>query len=270
MADRTPALMVDGQLVDPASRTLVLDDGLVRGDGVFEGLRQYDRRLRTLDAHLDRLMRSAAAVRLEVDRGQIERELRDFCASTASADAAVRVIVTRSGQRIIREEPLPDTSTPWRLAPIEHRVSPLLDEAKTLSYAPNMQAERLALAAGADHAMLIRADDHVVLEGPVFSIGWIEGESIVFPPLSAGVLDSITRRLVCEVAESVAERERTPEALVVADAMACFSTVAESVAVSEVVGVGSFDVANRRLEAVREALRERCRESADAGSTAGA
>jgi branched-chain amino acid aminotransferase len=254
--------MVDGNLVGPSDPVVVIDDGLVRGDGVFEGLRQYGRRLRTLDAHLDRLMRSGAQIRLDIDRGLVERELREFCALTTDGDSAVRVIVTRSGQRIIREEPLPDTSTPWRLAPVEHRVTPLLDEAKTLSYAPNMQAERLAEEAGADHAMLIRADDHVVLEGPTFSIGWIEGDSIVFPPISSGVLDSITRRLVCEVAEGVLERETTPEALAAAEAVACFSTVAESVAVSELVGVSKFDPDNHRLRVLRTALAERCRAGA--------
>lgn len=265
MAASGLALMVDGTLVDPASRALMLDDGLVRGDGVFEGLRQYDRGLRTLDAHLDRLTLSATQVRLDVDRALVERELREFTALTVEPNAAVRVIVTRSGQRILREESLPDTSTPWRLAPVEHRVTPLLHEAKTLSYAPNMQAERLAVEAGADHAMFIRADDHVVLEGPTYSIGWIEGDAIVFPPLSAGVLDSITRRLVREVAEGVLERESTPDGLAGAEAMACFSTVAESVAVSQVVGVGSFDVGNRRLSTIRQALGERCRAGA-AGS----
>ncbi len=258
--------MVDGALVDPADRTLVLDDGLVRGDGVFEGLRQYDRGLRTLEAHLDRLMRSAAQVRLDVDRELVSRELREFSALTVEPNAAVRVIVTRGGQRVIREEPLPDTSTPWRLAPVEHRVTPLLHEAKTLSYAPNMQAERLAQEAGADHAMLIRADDRVVLEGPTFSIGWIEGDAIVFPPLASGVLDSITRRLVREVAEGVVERECTPEGLVGAEAMACFSTVAESVAVSEVVGVGAFDAESNRLGELRRSLADLCRASAGAPS----
>ena len=39
----------------------VFDHGLLYGDGVFEGLRFYDRRTFMLEAHLQRLQRSAAS-----------------------------------------------------------------------------------------------------------------------------------------------------------------------------------------------------------------
>ena len=56
-----PSLMIDGRLV-PAGDVprVALDDGLVRGDGVFEGIRLYDRRPRTPGWHLDRLAASAS------------------------------------------------------------------------------------------------------------------------------------------------------------------------------------------------------------------
>ena len=86
---------------------VAVDDGLVRGDGVFEGLRLYDRRPRTPDWHLDRLGRSAGAIGLGLDRALLEAELAEFCRATAAADCAVRLIVTRGGQRVWREEPIP-------------------------------------------------------------------------------------------------------------------------------------------------------------------
>ena len=44
------------------------DDGLLRGDGVFEVIRLYAGRPFALDEHLDRLERSAAALELPIER----------------------------------------------------------------------------------------------------------------------------------------------------------------------------------------------------------
>ena len=92
--------MIDGRLVPQGEVPLVpLDDGLVRGDGVFEGMRLYDRRPRTPREHLDRLARSAATVGLEIDRPLLERELEEFASLATDPDCGVRLIVTRGGRR---------------------------------------------------------------------------------------------------------------------------------------------------------------------------
>src|SRR5262245_27503005 len=131
--------MIDGRLLGPGERPSVpLDDGLVRGDGVFEGMRLYARRPRTPREHLDRLCRSAETVGLPVDRALLEAELTEFAARTLTPDCGVRLMVTRDGHRVWREESLPTSSAGLRLLPVEHRVTPLLVGAKTLSYAANM------------------------------------------------------------------------------------------------------------------------------------
>ncbi len=60
-----------------------------------------------------------------------------------------------------------------------------------------MQATRLAKAAGADEAVLVRPDG-TVLEPPTSSIFWVSAQgSLRTPALEGGVLESITRdRLV--------------------------------------------------------------------------
>ena len=60
-----------------------------------------------------------------------------------------------------------------------------------------MQATRLAKAAGADEAVLVRPDG-TVLEPPTSSIFWVSAQgSLRTPALDGGVLESITRdRLV--------------------------------------------------------------------------
>lgn len=253
---RTTTVMIDGAFVTPDDPArIVLDDGLVRGDGVFEGIRLYGRRPRTPDAHLERLALSASNIDLAIDLPLLRHEFAEFCAATTEADCGVRLMLTRGGQRIWREEPVPPVRDGITILPVPHRVTPLLIGAKTLSYAPNMQALRAAKAAGMDDALFIRADDRVILEGPIASFAWLEGDALVFPPLSAGVLDSITRRLACQ-AVPVREREMPVEELANADGAMLLSTVAETVPIRHVHGVGDLDPASARLLDVCRAIRE--------------
>jgi branched-chain amino acid aminotransferase len=69
----------------------------------------------------------------------------------------------------------------------------ILNGVKSLSYAANMQATRIAKGQGADEAVLIRPDGNV-LEPPTSSVFWVspEGE-LRTPALDDGVLESITR-----------------------------------------------------------------------------
>jgi branched-subunit amino acid aminotransferase/4-amino-4-deoxychorismate lyase len=249
--------MIDGRLVPAGDVARVaVDDGLVRGDGVFEGMRIYDRRPRTPGMHLDRLGRSAAAIGLGLDRALLERELAEFCAATTAPDCAVRLIVTRGGQRVWREEPIPpEPPDGVRLLPVPHRVTPLLVGAKTLSYAANMEAGRRARAAGCHDALLVDADAGLVLEGPTWSFAWMEADVLVFPPLELGILDSLTRRLASE-ALPVRERRAELGELAGADGALALSTLTEARPVAEVRGVASYDPASGRVLAAAAAIRE--------------
>ena len=251
--------MVNGQMVPEGEPALIpLDDAVVRGDGVFEGLRLYGRRARTLEAHLDRMERSAEMVRLPFDRNLIREEIERICAETSAAECGLRVMLTRGGQRILREEAiLLEAPEGWSVLQVPHRITPLLVASKTLSYAANMQAARLSGEAGADTALLVDADNDGVLECPVASFVWIEGEDLVAPPLQTGILDSITRRLIAEVTP-LHVRERTVADLAGADGALIISTVVESRIVREVQGIAGYDVSGRRVTEIAGALRELC------------
>ncbi len=251
-----PRIMIDGALCDPGSPARpVLDDGLVRGDGVFEGLRAYTRRPRTPSEHLDRLSKSAAEIDLPIDRELIARELDEFCAATAVPDCAVRIMLTRGGQRIIREEQLPELPESWLLSAQAHRITPLLIGSKTLSYAANMQANRRARAAGANEALLYEPDSSGILEAPTSSFLWLEGDAVCAPPLSTGILDSITRRLVGEVTE-LHVRARTLDDLRDATGGMLISTVMELQPVHGVMGVVDWADVPGRVAELKAALAE--------------
>ena len=68
----------------------------------------------------------------------------------------------------------------------------VLNGLKTLSYAANMLAGRIAKEQGADEALLVTPHGRV-LEGPTWTFFWVAGGRLRTPPLSDGILDSITR-----------------------------------------------------------------------------
>lgn len=189
---------IDGELLEPGEAFLPLpDDGLFRGDGVFEVLRVYDGRPFAAGLHLDRMERSAAVIELDLDRATFARELEVLVAS-GPANCLVRLVATRAGRRILTLEELPVHTPTIALASVTYSPGVILNGVKSLSYAANMEATRIAKSAGAAEALLVRPDG-IVLEPPTSSIFWATEEGrLRTPALEAGVLDSITRRMVVE------------------------------------------------------------------------
>jgi branched-chain amino acid aminotransferase len=185
---------VDGVISPTTEATIPLpDDGLYRGDGVFEVIRLYAGEPFALSEHLDRLERSAASIELPVERGAIERELDALLAEFGSGEAQLRIVLTRGGRRILLTEELPERGSSARVATVTYSPSVILTGVKSLSYGANMQATRIAQARGADEAVLVRPDD-IVLEAPTSSIFWISPEGgLRTPAISTGILESITR-----------------------------------------------------------------------------
>ncbi len=181
------------------------DDGFIRGDGVFEVVRVYDGRPFALAEHLDRIDRSAANLRLgrEVPRAELERTVTDLVAERGGAafDGCVRIILTRGERTLVLTEPLPPSVERPRLAFVTFAPSRILDGVKSLSYAGNMLAGRLARERGFDEALLVTPHGRV-LEAPTASIFWVapDGE-LCTPPLEDHILASITRVRVMRVSD---------------------------------------------------------------------
>ncbi len=83
------------------------------------------------------------------------------------------------------------------MATVTYAPTRVLNGLKTLSYAANMLAGRIAKEQGADEALLVTPHGRV-LEGPTWTFFWIAGGRLHTPPLSDGILDSITRRRLLE------------------------------------------------------------------------
>jgi branched-chain amino acid aminotransferase len=193
-----PLASVDGA-IGPAedARIPVTDEGLTRGDGAFEVMRLYGGRPFALADHAARLRRTCAGLRLEADHDALEREVGALLAAAAPGDALLRVVLTRGGRRILTIEPLPVRAASARVATVTYAPNRVLDGLKTLSYAGNMLAGRLARERGFDEALLVTPHGRV-LEGPTWTFFWVAGGRPRTPPLEDRILDSITRRYVIE------------------------------------------------------------------------
>jgi len=185
---------VDGTISPTGEATIGLkDDGLYRGDGAFEVIRLYAGKPFALVDHLDRLERSAGAIELSFDRTALEGEIGALLSQAGPVEGQMRLIVTRGGRRIAATEPIPPHPEAVGLVSVTYCPTVILNGVKSLSYAANMQATRIAKGKGADEAVLIRPDG-TVLEPPTSSFFWVSaGGELRTPALADGVLESITR-----------------------------------------------------------------------------
>jgi branched-chain amino acid aminotransferase len=185
---------VDGSISPTNEAVLPLpDDGLYRGDGVFEVIRLYSGQPFALADHLDRLERSAKRIHLELDRPRIEIELGRLLERHGDGDAQLRIMATRGGRRILLIEPLAPRAEHVRIATVSYQPTVVLNRVKSLSYAANMHATRIAKERGADEAVLVTPEG-VVLEPPTSTVFWVGADGVLrTPSLDNPILDSITR-----------------------------------------------------------------------------
>ena len=249
------AVMLASRAVIPAT-----DEGLLRGDGVFEVIRLYDGRPFALDEHLRRLERSASNLRLPLDVEAIRADARRLLAHAGAGTAheLLRIVVTRGGRRLLLTEPMVRQPDVIRLGSIMYSPTRVLDGVKSLSYAANMLATRLARERGFDEALLVTPHGRV-LEAPTSSIFWVADGSLFTPPLDEHILASITRALVID-ATGAEERACTLEQLLAADEAFLASTTREVEPIST-VDDRRFDapgpVTQRTAAKVAELIRER-------------
>jgi len=258
---------LDGN-VAPADETYVpaTDEGLLRGDGVFEVIRVYEGAPFALDAHLARIERSAANLRLPLPPTELLREeaLALLERRGGPFAGALRIVITRGGRRLLLTEPLPESSAAEsvRLGVVTYSPTRVLDGIKSLSYAGNMLASRLARERGFDEALLVTPHGRV-LEAPTSSIFWVdETGTVCTPPLDEHILASITRDRVLRLLE-VEERPATMEDIAGASEAFLASTTREVQAIAAVedheLPAAPGDVTRQAAQALRTQIGEELR-----------
>jgi branched-chain amino acid aminotransferase len=207
----------------------VTDEGLVRGDGVFEVVRLYRGRPFALEDHFVRMEGSARRARIAIDFAALRDEVRALLAQAGAPDAALRIMCTGAGRRIALIEEVPRFPETIALATVTYAPTRVLDGVKSLSYCANMLCTRLAREQGAFEALLVTPHGRV-LEAPTSSFFYVVGGRLTTPPLSEHILDSITRRWIVNLFD-VDERPTTMDDVRAADEAFLASTFKEALAV---------------------------------------
>jgi branched-chain amino acid aminotransferase len=281
------SVMIDGQLVAPERAVVsVFDRGFLYGDSVFEALRTHGGELRLLDAHLERLERSAARVfiPLPVPRSALRTEVEAAVAAHGSPESYVRLMLTRGTARslgldpelaenpcrvvlVTALKPLPAEVYEQGIAAITFRIERPSDatsvaSAKIGNYLPSVLAMRKARASGAGEALLEDAAGNI-LEGSTSNVFAVVAGRLITPPETTAILPGITRARVIDVARAagipVELRPLLRAELATVDEIFVTSSIREVVPIVELDGqpVGSGSpgpIARELLRRFRESV----------------
>ena len=265
---RRVAVWRDGAaVVIPADQPVVtaFDQGLGRGDGVFESVAVLGGGTPYLQPHLARMAGSAALLELADPGAAVWHALVDAVLADWPADVegVCRLFLTRGlGEglpptALALLSPVPAEVVRQRTegvsvvslglgvaADFRARAPWLLGGAKTLSYAVNMAALRHAHSVGADDVVFTSADGQL-LEGPTSTVVWAAGGTLHTPPLETGILPGTTvARLFERAADDgwpTASSHGTVDDLHAADAVWLLSGVRLAAVVHTLDGVPRSD-----------------------------
>jgi branched-chain amino acid aminotransferase len=232
-----------------------LNRGFLYGDAIYEVWRTYNGVIFAWDEHWQRMERSAAALYMVLPwtQEQMLAEIKKTVAAwrnrtAAKAELYIRLQITRGCGAIgldvaladqpdfvllVQPCPLLTADQEARgimlsLARTLHRNHPatLNPVWKTGNYLNNLLCLREARSRGADEVVITNLAGEIT-EAAVSNIGFVRDGALVLPPLSAGILAGITRRILIDHAApaagvSVIERTVRPEEL--ANMQECFLT----------------------------------------------
>lgn len=263
---------MDGQLVNfEDAKVHVLTHGLHYGTGVFEGIRVYEtsqgRAIFRLREHMVRFLESAKMIELKVPYSV--DELCVACQEvvrSAPADGDylrpiayfglnpqgnigvnplrmptnVSIACTHMGAYVGKEQLENGANvitSSWEKPSCR---SAMLTAKATGNYLNSVLARLEAIKRGADEAIMLNADG-TVAEGTGENIFLVRRGKILTPPLSAGILEGITRdsimTLAAEMGSIVVERDIARAELYTADEVFMTGTAAEVTPIGTIDGI---------------------------------
>ena len=220
-----PVVYLDGKFVPSSeAKVTVFDHGLLYGDGVFEGIRAYNKRVFKLERHVQRLFHSARAIDLKIPHTheEVADIILETCRRNHVVDGYIRPIVTRGpgdlgldprkcthGPSIIviaqpgialypkerYEKGLKVVTSSYRRVPPQS-LSPSI---KSLNYLNNIMARIEANQYGADEALMLDIHGYIS-EATADNFFIVQNHSLI-TPYSSTNLPGITRETVMELGE---------------------------------------------------------------------
>jgi branched-chain amino acid aminotransferase len=201
----------------------VFDHGLLYGDGVFEGIRSYDRLVFKLEDHINRLYESSQGIMLDIplSKKDMVKAVVETLKLNELDNAYIRLVVTRgigdlgldprkckSASIIIITDNIklyPEKLYKEGLSIITVPTPRNMPEAlnpqiKSLNYLNNILAKIEALNSGYEEALMFTAHGYVA-ECTGDNIFIIKDNNLITPPAYLGILKGITRACVMDIAK---------------------------------------------------------------------
>jgi branched-chain amino acid aminotransferase len=214
---------IDGKILpEEEARISVEDLSVIRGFGVFDYLRTYNRIPFRLKWHIDRFFNSAGIIGLKIKftPAQVVSFVYDAIAALPDTECTVRLVQTGgvspdsltpvgNGRLNIIVKPAHDMPAAWYKDGATVKsfvVERFLPEAKTINYLMAIMAGQTAKAAGAIEAVYITRENRQVLEGATSNIAFIKDHRLIVP--DKDILDGITMKALLDAAEKIYPIER--------------------------------------------------------------
>ena len=289
----TTLVNVDGKLGSEEDRLLSpLDQGFLFGASVYETVRTYGGRAFLLERHLERLRESAGAldIALDVTDEELAARVEETLVATGNAESSIRIVVSagvgsidyRAGSAskptvVVIVRPLPEYPDSLYREGARAVVVPMMratrggldPRIKSSNLLTNVLALREAQRQKAYEAILLNSDGEVA-EGSMSNVFLVAKSVVRTPPISAGILEGITRELAIEVARekgyAVEERGFKPAELLRAEEVFITASARQIVPIVQVgktrIGSGKPGPVTRALiaaykEKVRSLIREK-------------
>ena len=254
-------IYIDGEFYPKSQAKIsVYDHGFLYGDGVFEGIREYNGCVFKLKEHIDRLYRSAHAIMLQIPltKEEMVKAVVETLRKNKMKDSYIRLIVSRGVGDLgldPRKCPKPTiiiitdtinikagnaketgitTMFSWvRRNPVDATTH----EIKSLNYLNSVLAKIEANACGVDEAICLESNGYIA-EGVGENVFIVKNGEIFTPPTSTGALAGITADVVAELCAKLGIdliiTNLTPFMLFTADEAFFTGTAMEMVPIREV------------------------------------
>ena len=282
-------VFVNGRITGDRDAVIsVFDHGFVYGEGVYETLRTYNRRMFLYDRHARRLRRSAQMIALDVPftDDELARHVADTMrAANLDGEAYIRILLTRGVGELTYDPGA--TPTPTLVIIVKPQVDPapeaysdgvrvvIVDIVRNHpgSVSPMIKNNNLMNSALAMQEALRRGGFEGIMrnyrgelaECTTSNLFIVKNGVALTPPIDAGILPGITRELMFEIGRTlgveVREAVLADDDLYGADEAFLTSTTREAVPIVAVdertIGSGRpGPVTLKLLEAFRRVARE--------------
>lgn len=272
-------IIFNNEFMERRDATVDIEDrGYQFGDGVYEVIRVYDGQFFCLKEHLDRLVRSAKEIDIDLpfSRTKMEEKLTQLVHRNSLENGIVYLQITRGVAERIHH--FPDNMTSILTAytkerepavkekregikvSLEEDIRWLRCDIKSLNLLPNVLANQAAKRKGCAEAILHRGD--TVTEASSSNVFIVKNKALHTHPANNYILNGITRGKVIELASKlnieVREEPFTISELLSADEAFISNTGIEIGPIIKVddqqIGVGQPGPITRQLQKAFEAL----------------